>query len=497
MTQQSAISQRSAFASEAAEVPSVIEIASRYRDGVSSPEEMLDFFLARIAAADAELNSFVCLDGAGSRRQARQSAERWRQGRPLSPIDGVPVTVKDAFEVAGVPFRSGSLVTDATPRTRSAPAVQRLLGAGAVIVGLTTTSEFGGAPVTISPLTGITRNAWNPERTAGGSSGGAAVSVAAGFAAAALASDTGGSIRIPAAFNGMVGLKPTGGRIPTDPASVLRTMGCPGSIARNVADCAHLFAVLGNGRYGAADPTCPDYQAPAASRDLRHMRILASRTLGYAQFLDDEVRDAFDRTIALLKQNGVQVQEITPALPDPIDLFLAYTRANYASILADLDDADVGRLGANVRAARAAGQELSAVDLLAAARGRLRLAETLASEIGAFDILLTPMTAVPPFAADAFAPDHPAVKSNPRAWSPFGSMFNLTENPALTLPCGVSNDGKNGQLPIGLQLVAPKWQEGLLLNAAAQIEGLLNFDASPPLKRVTVKQTGQGGNDVG
>ncbi|MDB5553188.1 MAG: amidase, partial [Rhizobium sp.] len=323
MTQQSAISERSA------EVPSVVEIASRYQREAASPEAVLDFFLERIAAANAELNSFACLDIPGSRRQAQQSAERWRQGRPLSPIDGVPVTVKDAFEVAGLPFRSGSLVTDATPRMRSAPAVQRLLGAGAVIVGLTTTSEFGGAPVTISPLTGITRNAWNPDCTAGGSSGGAAVSVAAGFAAGALASDTGGSIRIPAAFNGVVGLKPSGGRIPTDPASILRTMGCPGPIARNVADCAQLFAVLGNGRYGAADPTCPDYQAPA-TRDLRHMRILASRTLGYAAFLDEEVRDAFDRAIALLNRHGAPVQDITPALPDPIDLFLAYTRANYA-----------------------------------------------------------------------------------------------------------------------------------------------------------------------
>lgn len=486
MTQQSAASDRLIFANGApGDVPSVAEIASRYRGGVTSPEEMLDFFLERIAAADAELNSFVCLNSPGSRRQAEQSAERWRRGRPLSPIDGVPVTVKDAFEVAGLPFRSGSLVTDAAPRTRSSPAVQRLLGAGAVIVGLTTTSEFGGAPVTISPLTGITRNAWNPECTAGGSSGGAAVSVAAGFAAAALASDTGGSIRIPAAFNGMVGLKPTGGRIPTDPASILRTMGCPGPIARNVADCAQLFAVLGNGRYGAAEPTCPDYAAPAP-RDLRQLRVVASHTLGYAAFVDDEVREAFDRTIALLSRHGVQVQDITPALPDPIDLFLSYTRANYASILADLDEANVARLGANVRAARAAGQDLSAVDLLAAARGRQKLAETLASELGAFDILLTPMTAVPPFAAEAFAPDHPAVKANPRAWSPFGSMFNLTENPALTLPCGVSSQG----LPIGLQLVAPKWQEGLLLAAAAQIEGLVDFDVSPPLRRVTIKQGG-------
>lgn len=488
MMPQPAISHRMASDRALEGVSSLVEIAALYRDDAVSPEDVLDVFLTRIASAGAELNSFACLDIAGSRRQAQQSADRWRQGRSLSPIDGVPITVKDAFEVEGLPFRFGSLITDAAPRERSAPAVERLRAAGAVIVGLTTTAEFGGAPVTISPLTGITRNAWNPEYTAGGSSGGAAVSVAAGFAAGALASDTGGSIRVPSAFNGVVGLKPTGGRIPTDPASILHTMGCPGPIARNVADCAQLFEILADGRYGAADPVYPHYEAPA-KRDLRHMRVLASRTLGYAVFLDDEVRDAFERVIAMLKRYGVRVEDITPALPDPIDLFQVYTRANYASQFADLAEADVARLSANVRSARAAGLDLSAVDLLAAARARYQLAETLALELGTFDILLTPMVAVPPFAAEAFGPDHPAVKVNPRAWSPFGALFNLTEMPALTLPCGLSSRG----LPIGLQLAAPKWQEGLLLDVGAQIERLLDFDASPPMRRVAAMP---GADDV-
>lgn len=484
MTMRSATSRRLVLANgDREDVPSIVEIASRHGSADVSPEETLDFFLARIGAADGELNSFALLDVDGSRQQAEQSAERWRQGRPLSPLDGVPITIKDMFEVAGLPMRCGSLVSDPFPRSRSAPAVERLLGAGLVIVGLTTTAEYGGAPVTISPLTGITRNAWNPDFTAGGSSGGAAVSVAAGLAAGALASDTGGSIRIPSSFNGVVGLKPTGGRIPTDPASVLRTMGCPGPIARSVADCAALFEVLAQGRYGASDPTAPDYQAQAP-RTLRELRVIASRTLGYASFLDDEVRAAFDGTLALLRQNGVQVREVEPALSDPIGLFQTYTRANYASWFADLEPASVAKLSVNVRAARAAGLEMSAVDLLAAARGRRRLIETLTAELGPFDILLTPMVAVPPFNADAFAPDHPAVKDNPRAWSPFGSPFNLTEWPALTLPCGISEHG----LPIGLQIVSSKWQESLLLGAAQQIESLLDFDISPPLKRAADKQ---------
>lgn len=488
MTMRSATSRRFVPSNEGGEgVPSVVDIAAGYATGAASPVEVLDFFLARISAAEGDLNSFALLDVDGSRQQARQSCERWRQGRPLSPLDGVPITVKDMFEVAGLPMRCGSLVSDPAPRARSAPAVERLKGAGLVIVGLTTTAEYGGAPVTISPLTGVTRNAWNREYTAGGSSGGAAVSVAAGFAAAALASDTGGSIRIPSSFNGVVGLKPTGGRIPTDPASILRTMGCPGPIARRVADCAALFAVLADGRYGACDPAAPDYHAQKPQA-LRELRVVSSRTLGYAPFLDDEVRTAFERTLALLRQNGAQVREVEPALSDPIDLFQAYTRANYASWFADLDAGSVAKLSANVRAARAAGLEMSAVDLLAAARGRQKLIETLSAELGPFDILLTPMIAVPPFNAEVFAPDHPAMKDNPRAWSPFGSLFNLSEWPALTLPCGLSAVG----LPIGLQMVAPKWQEGLLLGAAEQVEALLDFDTSVPLQRVAARQAALG-----
>jgi len=490
MTLFTAPPKRPVSAGSAAEnIPSLADIVAGYESGISSPEAVLDFFLERIQAADGELNSFVCLDIPGSRRSAEESAARWRQGKPLSPIDGIPVSVKDMFDVAGFPARRGSLTTSAAPVHHSAPAVQRLQGAGAVIIGLTTTAEYGGAPVTISPLTGITRNAWNPAHTAGGSSGGAAVSVAAGFAAAALASDTGGSIRIPSSFNGMVGLKPTGGRIPTDPASILRTMGCPGPIARNVADCARIFAVLANGAYGAAEPSCPDYTGTTEPRDLSRLRIVASRTLGYAAFLHDDVRYAFDNLLALLRQRGALVREIeSTAIPDPIGLFQTYTRSNYASILGDLDEAAVAKLSANVRDARAAGQGISAVQLLGAAREREKLAETVNAALGDYDILITPMVAVPPFAAEAFMPDHPAVKANPRAWSPFGSLFNLTEQPALTLPCGLSGRG----LPIGLQIVAPKWQEAALLDAAGQIEALLQFDAAPPLRRVAGKMGMEG-----
>lgn len=482
--------QRSITAGHAAEnLPLIGDIVAGYAAGVSSPEVVLEFFLERIAAIDGELNSFVCLDIERARAAAAQSAARWRQNRPLSNIDGVPISVKDMFDVAGLPSRRGSLTTSADPVPTSAPAVERLLNAGAVIVGLTTTAEYGGAPVTISPLTGITRNAWNPEHTSGGSSGGAAVSVAAGLCSGALASDTGGSIRIPSAFNGVVGLKPTGGRIPTDHASVLRTMGCPGPMARSVADCGLLYTVLADPVFGAPDPTCP---APNQSLalDISQVHFVASRSLGYAAFLDEDVAAAFDRAIALLRARGASVREMEPELQDPIGLFQTYTRANYASIFADLDADGIAKLSGNVRDARAAGGNITAVQLLAAARTRETLAMQMQEALGPHDILLTPTVAVPAFAANSFMPDHPATKNNPRAWSPFGYIFNLTEQPALTMPMGLSQDG----LPLALQMVAGKWQEAMLLHVAEQMENLLQFDNTPPIKRGSGKLDTGGGN---
>lgn len=452
---------------------SLAELTGAFARGLLSPEETLEHALARIDAVDPRLNAFVHVDREGARAAAARSAARWRAGRPSSSIDGAPISVKDMLAVAGLPSRCGSLVTDDRPAAVSAPVVERLIQAGAVIVGLTATAEFGGAPVTISPLSGITRNAHDTARTAGGSSGGAAVSVAAGLCAAAVATDTGGSIRVPAAFNGVVGLKPTGGRIPTTPASALRTLGCPGPIARSVDDCARLFGVMADRRFGADDPACPDLKA-MPTPDLRSLRIGASRRLGYAAWIDPQVLASFDETLSLLRGHGCIVHEVEPALDDPIAMFQTATRANYAALLGALADDDVARLSAPVREARAAGLRLSAVDLLHAMQAREDFAAALARELP-FDLVLTPMTAVPPFAAERFVPEQPQLQGNPRAWSPFGYPFNLSGQPALTLRCGTTHDG----LPIGLQMVAARWHEPLLLACAARIESWLAGAAQP------------------
>lgn len=454
------------------------ELVARFEQG-GSPELELDKVLTRIGSDNAIYNSFVLVDTPGARQAAARSAARWRAGTPLSPMDGVPVTVKDMLPVEGLPSRGGSLATPDTPAPRSAPAVHRLLNAGAVLVGLTTTAEFGGAPVTISPLTGVTRNARDPSRTAGGSSGGAAVSVAAGFCAAALATDTGGSIRVPAALNGVVGLKPTGGRIPTDRGSVLHTMGCPGPIANNVADCARLFGVIADARFDPS-PSPATAQPPVQAVDLREITFVASRTLGFASWIDPEIDASFTALIHLLRGLGCQVDEVEPPWSDPSGIFLAYTRANYAHLLSDLDEQRLALLSPQVRDARAAGLKLSVVDLLKARAQREAFARQV-QQLFLSDrhILLTPMTSVTAFDAEAFTPSHPQLQHSPRAWTPFGNPFNLSRHPALTMPCGTSTSG----LPIACQLVAGHWQEPLLLQVAQKIEEQLiqASTASPPM----------------
>lgn len=447
---------------------SASELIERFRDGYS-PIDELARILARIKAYNEQLNCMVALNSAEAMQAAEASQRRWQEGEPLSALDGVPITVKDMLPLEGLPSRCGSLTTSPKPSARSAAIVQTLLDAGAVIVGLTTTAEFGGASVTISPLTGVTRNSHDLSRTAGGSSGGAAVSVAVGFCAIALATDTGGSIRVPAALNGVVGYKPTGGRLQSGGGRILQTMTCPGPIANSVEDCALLLSVL-----GVAPPCVQSTQKNefagafrlAARDSLNGLRIIASQTLGYATWLDPDVSDAFHKRLDDLRALGATVVEYEPDWRDPVDIFAAHTRANYADLLRDLPDDKVALLSPQVRDARWAGMQAGQDQLARAMHNREAFSTQVAGLLDRCDVLLTPMTATTAFDAGLYTPNHPETKANPRAWAPFGYPFNLSRNPAVSLRGGMSLEG----LPIGFQLVAKVGRDEFLLEAAHSIE---------------------------
>src|SRR3954468_6573412 len=217
---------------------SALDLVELYRTQALSPVEAAEALLARAETLQPKLNAFCVIDRDGALEAAREAERRWRDGEPLGPLDGVPVTIKDLVLMRGFPTRRGSRMIDPVPDTEDGPAVARLREAGAVIIGKTTTPEFGWKAIGDSPLTGITRNPWNKERTPGGSSAGAAVAAATGMGPLHLGSDGGGSIRIPSSFTGVFGIKPTYGLVAASPPSPFAVVSHTGPMTRTVEDAA-------------------------------------------------------------------------------------------------------------------------------------------------------------------------------------------------------------------------------------------------------------------
>ncbi|HEY5636358.1 MAG TPA: amidase family protein, partial [Burkholderiales bacterium] len=264
---------------------SATELVAAYRAKTVSPVEATRDALERIAKLNPKLNCFNLVDEKGALAAARESEARWRKGAPMGLLDGVPTSIKDIILTKGWPTLRGSKTVDPKgPWNDDAPAVARLREHGAVLLGKTTTPEFGWKGVTDSPLTGITRNPWDPTKTPGGSSGGSAAAVASGMGALTVGTDGGGSIRIPCAFTGLFGLKPSFGRVPAWPLSPFGTVAHLGPMTRTVADAALMLNVL-------ALPDARDWHAlPYDGRDyrvgledgVRGLRIAYSPALGYA-----------------------------------------------------------------------------------------------------------------------------------------------------------------------------------------------------------------------
>jgi aspartyl-tRNA(Asn)/glutamyl-tRNA(Gln) amidotransferase subunit A len=436
-----------------------------YRERRLSPVEVANAALERIEAADRELNAFCLVDGDRALTEARASEARWAEGAPAGLLDGVPVAVKDILLTRGWPTLRGSKTIDpAGPWADDAPTVAALRRHGAVIPGKTTTPEFGWKGVTDSPLTGITRNPWDPARTPGGSSGGSAAALAAGMAALALGTDGGGSIRIPCGFCGLPGLKPTFGRVPAWPASPFGSVAHIGPMARTVEDLALLLDVIGR-------PDARDWQAlpapPGSFRDgleagVRGLRIAFSPDLGYAR-VDPEVAALVEAAAGALADLGAHVERADPGFADPRRTFDTLWWAGAGRVVAGL--ADTADVDPGLLAVAAAGQSIPLADYLAALADRDALAGRMSGFLGAHDLLLTPALPIPAFAAGRNLPegwDDDAWQS----WTPFTYPFNLTQQPAAVVPCGFTADG----MPAGIQLVGARHADALVLRAARAYE---------------------------
>ncbi|OLT33117.1 amidase [Actinomadura sp. CNU-125] len=449
---------------------SAAELIDEYRAGTLSPVEAARAVLARIERDDPKVNAFCLVDADTTLEMARASADRWRRGATLGALDGVPVSIKDVLLTRGWPTLRGSTTIDPSgPWTEDAPSVARLREQGAVFAGKTTTPEFAWKGVTDSPLTGVTRNPADPSRTAGGSSGGAAAAVASGMAPLALGTDGGGSVRIPASFTGTFTIKPTYGRIPHYPASPFGTLAHVGPITRTVEDAELLLdAVCGPDARdwsALAPPSDPFLLSPGErAADLTGLRVAFSPALGFAT-VDPEVAALVAAAAETFAELGAKVEEADPGFGDPVEEFEVLWFAGAAKVVEHLTAEQFAALDPNLREGCERGARYSALDYLTATARRMELGRLMGLFHERYDLLLTPTMPIPAFGAGVDAPAG-SPSSHWTGWTPFTYPFNMTQQPAASVPCGTTAAG----LPVGLQVVGARHADALVMRACSAFE---------------------------
>jgi aspartyl-tRNA(Asn)/glutamyl-tRNA(Gln) amidotransferase subunit A len=445
------------------------ELVHLFRTGAASPVEAARAALDRIHKLNPRYNAFCLIDDARAMDDARAAEMRWRKGEPLSSIDGVPTTIKDIILTDGWPtLRASKTIDPAQDWNEDAPAVARLREAGAVLLGKTTTPEFGWKAVCDSPLTGITRNPWDERRTPGGSSGGAAVAAALRMGALHLGTDGGGSIRIPCGFTGVFGIKPTFGLVPAYPLSPFGTIAHLGPITGCVEDAARMLTVIA--RPDHRDWHSLPYQARDFTIGIKHgvrgLRMALSLDLGYAT-VDPEVRALVEAAAGKLVEAGAIVEQHDPGFADPTELFNVLWFSGAASVRSTIAREKWGLLDAGFDRIASLGEAVDHMEYVRCVNVRGDLGLHMARFHREFDVLLTPTLPIPAFEAGQLAPQG-TDQTNWTHWTPFSFPFNLTQQPAASIPCGFTSAG----LPIGLQIIAAKYQDDLVLRIARAFEEL-------------------------
>lgn len=452
---------------------SASEMAVAVRERRVSPEELLDAHLHRIDTVEPQINAFASIDRTGARRAARVAGDMVRSGKELGPLHGIPLSIKSSIDVAGWTCPAGSRLRSDYVAQSDAPLVARLRRAGAILVGNTNTPEFLMAYETDNVLQGHTNNPWDLERTAGGSSGGEAAAIAAGCVAAGVGSDGGGSIRIPAHYSGICGLKPTGGRIPatghfppsTGPFALL---GVVGPMARTIADLELLFEVMAGLDYGDPSSSPVPVRKPNG-KDIEHLRI------GFfdqhpSTPVNAETKAAVHKAASALRESGLQTEPFLPSgLERARELWwnffgragelvlgpsVAGRESELSSILKDF-----------LHNARS-GPPLTRDELMGSMLERDDLRYRLLQQMERYPILLSPVCAVPAF------------RHGEREWLVDGQTvgywqamsytqwFNLLGNPAVVVPVSVSPEG----LPIGVQIIGRPFEDEIVLAVAKIVE---------------------------
>jgi aspartyl-tRNA(Asn)/glutamyl-tRNA(Gln) amidotransferase subunit A len=438
-----------------------------YRDKKLSPVEALDETLRRLERYETAVNAFVLYDPEAALASARASETRWQKGAPQGLLDGVPVAIKDTVLTRGWPRLVGSRTIDPNQAwDEDSPVTGKLLGQGAVLFGKTTTPEFGWKPLTDSPLSGITRNPWDLERTPGGSSGGSAVAVLAGICPLAIGTDAGGSIRIPASFCGIFGLKPTFGRVAVYPPSAFGDVAHIGPMTRNVADAALMLDAI-KGPDSRDWHSLPDdgvnYRLRVHDRTLQGKRVALSPTLGLAE-PEPAVRVAVERAAQVFRGLGAEVEPADPFPQSPRGIFEPLSLAAFWALLRALPPDAPAVMDPGLVALCRRGEAVTQEQYVEAIGRRAALGQALRQFFERYDLLLSPTMPITAAYAELREDDRPNPNNFP-SWMPYTPPFNLTKNPAASIPCGMV-DG----LPVGLQVIGPLYGDLAVLQACRAYE---------------------------
>ncbi|HKU96523.1 MAG TPA: amidase family protein [Vineibacter sp.] len=435
-----------------------------YRAGTLSPVDVTDAALAAVETINPKINAIFHVDRDGALTQARASEARWRLQAPRGRLDGVPTVIKDGLQWRGVPGYRGSMALKGHARApdTDSPCVARLRENGAVLLGKTIMCDFGMLSSGYSSMFGPVRNPWDLSRTSGGSSAGTGAALAAGIVPIAPGTDILGSVRVPASFCGLTGLKPSFGRVPhfpqTSPAAV------SGPMARNVTDMARLMSVMAapdDRDFSALAHQPIDYEQ-ALERSFKGSRVGFLSTMGFGTTPDRETLDVFKRVLPILSAIGCEIEEIpSPFKPGDERVAEDFYRLRPLNELESLPPESRDAVDIINRWADPA-RRYTALDHFRHYLGTLQLRARALAMMGTFDFLVLPTTPLPAFAAELPAPDPHAL------FAPFCNtfLFNLTEQPALSLPCGHTAGG----LPVGLQLVGRRFDDVGVIQLAYAIE---------------------------
>jgi aspartyl-tRNA(Asn)/glutamyl-tRNA(Gln) amidotransferase subunit A len=424
------------------------ELLAKYRDGSVSPVEVIEDVLTRVDQLEPQLCALYAPDPAGARAAAHESERRWRDGT-AGALDGVPVTVKENIATRGTPVPQGTAATSLSPATEDAPAAARLRAAGAVIFSKTTMPEYGMLSSGVSTFHRLTRNPWDLTKTAGGSSAGAAAAAAAGYGPIHVGTDIGGSIRLPAGWCGLVGLKPTHGRIAVGNPYAGRAIG---PLTRTAPDAALALQVMSG--YDPRDHTSIPVAADVFEVNVKRLRIALLLDAGVGLPVDPEVTAAVSAAAAVLEKAGAVVEPITPIITrDMLDGLDRFWRIRSATDIAALPEERRAKVLPQIREWVATASDLTASDVFTGYSQMGAMAAAVSRVFTTYDVILSPVAPITAFPAElAYPTDDPG---RPFEHIAFTVPYNMSQHPATTVNAGWSTSG----LPIGAQLAVPHHQD--------------------------------------